>query len=298
MEQKNEQSIDVPTAWGDIVDNALAESRDTHLQRGEKILPITQADSKASIQTLINDLNTLPENSLQLRDHDIEIGFSPAKIDLVVQSLFDTYGENFSPELSSSIVDAIKIVDSSDFDKRKRHYSYKDILNCIEATSKSHDDSIFPLAFNLTHELRQDNGKNAERKLGIFEGYSTRHKLNAQRIQAFKDSLFPKLDANEETIHYYDVPNNYSSDRNGWGLSDFATHAFTSEINPQNIHSLLHIIRTIPTSEYAKFEQNRIDAVALQSIFVGLKDLIHRQIPGISNLINIMIPKTTMRSPP
>ena len=49
--------------------------------------------------------------------------------------------------------------------------------------------------------------------------------------------------------------------KGNFGVADFTTHCYAVKINPPNLNNLIMIAKEVPTTDSARFEQNRIDAL-------------------------------------
>ena len=73
------------------------------------------------------------------------------------------------------------------------------------------------------------------------------------------------------------------------GIINFTFYGRTRKNSPRNLRDIMQMHRGIPTSDFAKFERNRQDALALQGILWEGRDFIHNERPGLHELFVAMI---------
>jgi hypothetical protein len=140
----------------------------------------------------------------------------------------------------------------------------------------------------------------ADQKDNQIRAYQTRsdtlaryykyHGFDAARKAGLEQNLFPLVTANDPEI----AP--LTRDGNSWpmhygqfGITDYTIHCFVSPVRPQNLDELIHAYREIPTSDLAKFEQNRRDASTIQNTIIAGRDFIHDERPGVNDLLSKML---------
>jgi len=120
--------------------------------------------------------------------------------------------------------------------------------------------------------------------------YGGRHLLSEQMRKGLVENLLPAIQRKDPQVAILLKGGNIWGMRDGdFGVADFLCHAYASEINPANINELMMVIRDIPTMEYAKYEQNRKDALSLRAPFGGLRDFIHDQRPNVHEVVDSMV---------
>ncbi len=69
------------------------------------------------------------------------------------------------------------------------------------------------------------------------------------------------------------------------GLGDFTHACLDCKITPATINNLILMGRECPTTEFGKFEQNRVDGISLAGDIYALREAIHRQKPFVNELL-------------
>lgn len=164
------------------------------------------------------------------------------------------------------------------------------VLNIVRLGLESHDH----VQTRRVLELLQ-NQQVASETLGIFIDavchYGRNYGLTEKAVNGFQGKLLPALASGDNQVQILLRGGNIWAMRSGetMGIGDFICHCYATEINPPNINDLLLTVREVPTTDYARFEQNRLDALAAGRVFGALRDFIHDQRPGVSEVIQNMI---------
>lgn len=120
--------------------------------------------------------------------------------------------------------------------------------------------------------------------------YTRIHKLPKEAIKGIQQKLLPAIQKKESGVEILlKQTNSWGMRQDDFGIADFICHSYMSEINPLNLNELMMISREIPTSDMARFEQNRLDGLTLASPFSALRDLIHDQRPHVHEIIQTMV---------
>ena len=85
------------------------------------------------------------------------------------------------------------------------------------------------------------------------------------------------------------VGNIWGTDISDHGSSGFVFRCLTSKVTPYNITRLCRIAEQIPTSDENRFEQFRLDAIAVNDAFPRLRSYIHNQQPQQHKLLKRMV---------
>lgn len=162
----------------------------------------------------------------------------------------------------------------------------------IEIIGKSGDPNCLPTYLDFYQELTSlpDNNLGGYRtKSDLLRAYFMSHGLDDQRVQGFRHNIFPLVEQRDPEVENLGATNSWPVEYGGFGISDFTIHCLVSEINPRNIRDLMQAYREIPTSDFAKFEQNRKDAAELMGALWRGRDWIHDEVPGVHNVLVAML---------
>lgn len=85
------------------------------------------------------------------------------------------------------------------------------------------------------------------------------------------------------------VGNIWGTDISDHGSSGFVFRCLTSKVTPYNITRLCRIAEQIPSSDENRFEQIRLDAIAVNDAFPRLRSYIHNQQPQQHKLLKRMV---------
>lgn len=85
------------------------------------------------------------------------------------------------------------------------------------------------------------------------------------------------------------VGNIWGTDISDHGSSGFVFRCLTSKVTPYNITRLCRIAEQIPSSDENRFEQIRLDAIAVNDAFPCLRSYIHNQQPQQHKLLKRMV---------
>lgn len=85
------------------------------------------------------------------------------------------------------------------------------------------------------------------------------------------------------------VGNIWGADISDHGSSGFVFRCLTSRVTPYNITRLCRIAEQIPSSDENRFEQIRLDAIAVNDAFPRLRSYIHNQQPQQHKLLKRMV---------
>jgi hypothetical protein len=124
----------------------------------------------------------------------------------------------------------------------------------------------------------------------IAESYGGNHPLDSTSTDALIANVLPRMRKGDPQVRVLQEEKNvFGMGRGDFGLGDFVCHSYTSEVAPANLNELLMALREIPTSNYARLEQNRLDGRRLAATFGGLRDFIHDERPGVHDVISGMV---------
>jgi len=176
----------------------------------------------------------------------------------------------------------------------------QEISHAIIVANRSGNGKYFSEYFDFYNELENApdnefgddsyNGRKLCSKSSVFRDFCTNHGMDDDTIPGFKENVFPMIDARDSEIDtLLTASNSWGTEPGDYGISDFKVKALVSRINPRNTRDLMQIERTIPTGDFAKFEQNRRDAIALVGILWEGREFIHNECPGINEIFTAMI---------
>ena len=142
-------------------------------------------------------------------------------------------------------------------------------------------------------ELRQEPENERLENLSngqIVGKYFRNHGMDAEKERGARENVFPNLEKGEpETEVIRMASNSWGMEYGDYGIADWACQCLVSEVSPKNTCDLLLGMRELPTVDRYKFEQNRMDALALQDTVIGSRDFIHDERPGVHELLETML---------
>ena len=231
-----------------------------------------------------------PEDDSQVA-YQIVSGFRNLAVSYV--SRYDEH--TFTDEATDAILEkARQIAENPDMEKGINN-EFREIEEAIQVTANEGAPEVFEQYYNAYHELENSPNNRIDSskwntKSGLLRSYAFNHDINAQRLQAFHDRVIPAIEsgdpAYDSLVH---SSNSFGTAPGEFGITDYTIHVLTSETNPRNVRDLMQTYRTIPTEDYAKFESNRRDAIALQGVLWDGRDFIHDERPGVHELIGAMV---------
>ena len=250
---------------------------------------IIEADSDI-IEQMSDDLHFFADEFDKIDDLDKTRG-NRDLYKSVITSYYEFYRENgkYSNSLRQSISNRIL----KEMTSEGKLTVAREIGNGIEVQSRSKTPNAFDLYCNFYKELKEDPNDFISRyqtKSDLLRDYCKGHGVSEQTIKGFKANVLPMIEMKDPDVESLQKSSNsWGTVPGDFGISDFTIHALTIEVNPKNIRDLMQIYREIPTSDCAKFEQNRQDALALQGVLWNGRDFIHDERPGIHELFSAMI---------
>lgn len=120
-------------------------------------------------------------------------------------------------------------------------------------------------------------------------------RLSDDFVTGIKENMIPQLNKDGEVTAEDNLWGLYCFDM---GISDFKYKALTSRITPKNLGALMQYYKEMPATDWATFNQNRLDGLALQNInktysevrgLETLRDTIHSQRPQTADLIHAIV---------
>ncbi len=122
-----------------------------------------------------------------------------------------------------------------------------------------------------------------------FEQYARLHLLDDSQIEGFR-RMFARYENGDPETRILDLNDNSFGMRYGhYGISDFSVAAMVRPISPRNMQELIQGYRELPTSDQAKFSQNRVDALALQGVLFAGRDFIHDEHPDAHKILSALL---------
>lgn len=117
--------------------------------------------------------------------------------------------------------------------------------------------------------------------------YVRLHGVNDDTVSGFRDIIFPLIEQKDPVaLPIAEGGNAYGMEPGTYGIADYTEECLLSRFEPAAINKLARIYHEIPTSDYAKFEQNRKDAMRLQGTIIGGRDFIHDEMPGTHEVLS------------
>lgn len=167
------------------------------------------------------------------------------------------------------------------------------VRSAIKVVGESKDEKCLPVFLEYWRELREspddDFGQYVSRS-SLVSRYFEHQGIDEKRVDGFRNNVFPMIDAKDPEVEVLQrAGNSWGMGYGEYGISDYTIHCLVSEVNPQNTQELVQAYREIPTSDFRRFEQNRIDAAALQGVLYGGRDFIHDEQPGVNELLSAML---------
>ncbi len=143
----------------------------------------------------------------------------------------------------------------------------------------------------LFSEVRDNPDKKfVEQFMDTITKYGSIYGLSEDAVRGFKEKLLPAMRANEPQVAILGKKtNSWGMKKGDFGAADFLCRAYALKVTPSNINELMMITREFATSDFARFEQNRLDAFTLSPHFGILKDFIHDQKPYVHDVIEAMV---------
>lgn len=127
-------------------------------------------------------------------------------------------------------------------------------------------------------------------KKDIFTHYlSTKHGMSKTLIRGLEENVYPMVENNDPEVASICRTNSWACEVGSYGLADYAIYALTTENDPRNFNKLMRIHNEIPTTDFVRFEQNRIDAARLQGSIIGGRDFIHDERHGVNEILSSML---------
>lgn len=120
--------------------------------------------------------------------------------------------------------------------------------------------------------------------------YGRIHGLTEDAVHGFVEKLVPAMRSNDAQVAILTRGGNIWGMKPGdFGAGDFLVHSYALRITPAHINELLMAAREVPTTDLARLEQNRLDALTLAAPFGALRDFVHDQRPYVHEVIDAMV---------
>ncbi len=118
--------------------------------------------------------------------------------------------------------------------------------------------------------------------------YSDRsQRLSASTYVGLLQNVLPEALDNPDSL-FCQQSNMYGTLNHTYGIGDYTYQAYTSKVTPARLHELRTIAKELPATEFEIFQSNRQDGIALAKTYGILRDLIHDEVRGISEVIDQM----------
>lgn len=120
--------------------------------------------------------------------------------------------------------------------------------------------------------------------------YARTHLLDENATKGFVQKLLPAIEHNDPQVAVLIRGGNiWGMGKNDFGVADFICHSYTTKVDPVHINELMLVSKEIPTTDLARLEQNRKDALSLSGVFGALRDFIHDQRPYVHEVMDAMV---------
>lgn len=171
----------------------------------------------------------------------------------------------------------------------------------IRIIQKSSDPSCLPAYIDYYSEIESGPNNQIDTRRArtyILRAYFMSHGLDEQRVEGFRNNIFPLMEQQDKEVVNVGATNSWPREYGGFGISDFTIHCLISTVNPKNLRDLIQAYREIPTSDFAKFEQNRKDAAELVGTLWRGRDWIHDEVTGVHSVLAAMLDYYESRGDP
>ncbi len=227
------------------------------------------------------------------------------KFTQIIEVADDAYRKNLAWNLEPVMVPFVVAYDEQIFDDVtvdkiveyarqavEDQYSASNVGQAIEIIGKSADPNCLAVYLDYYYELEADPSNdlgNCSTRSGLLMRYFASHGIDETRVRGFRQNVFPLIDQQDPEVERLDRGNSWPMEFGGFALSDYRIHCLVSEVNPKNVRDLIQAYREIPTSDFAKFEQNRKDAAELMYTLWEGRDWIHDEVPGVHAVLSAML---------
>lgn len=118
---------------------------------------------------------------------------------------------------------------------------------------------------------------------GDISSYSSNHPLTPEAVTGITLNLMPRILAGDPRVDLIARSGNiWAMGKGEYGAGDFMMHAYASEYSPLALADLVLALRSVPTTNLAKLERNRLDAPSLD---MTLRELVHDERPYVHDLL-------------
>lgn len=160
-----------------------------------------------------------------------------------------------------------------------------DLVLSLQITAASQDPACLPAYMSYHHELAKDPAR-----ASILQHYFELHGLDDQRIQGFRDNIFPMLAAGDAEVAILNNPHGAWAVKYGtFSLADFVCHCLVSQASPSSLAELLWAYHALPSGDLGKFQQNRYDAEHLQDVLFPDYGFIYDSLPDAHEFLTLMV---------
>ena len=118
--------------------------------------------------------------------------------------------------------------------------------------------------------------------------YSDRsQRLSDSTYAGLLQNVLPEALDNPDSL-FCQQSNMYGTLNHTYGIGDYTYQAYTSKVTPARLHELRTVAKELPATAFEIFQRNRQDGIALAETYGMLRDLIHDEVRGISDVIDQM----------
>lgn len=156
---------------------------------------------------------------------------------------------------------------------------------------RTHDPDQIRQVLQIYQEVANEpNRELMEKIMDTVITYGRRHSLTEDATQGFVQKLVPAMRSNDAQVAILTRGGNiWGMESGDFGAADFLVHAYALRVTPAHVNELLMAAREVPTTDLARLEQNRVDALTLAGPFGALRDFIHDQRPYVHEVIEAMV---------
>jgi len=178
--------------------------------------------------------------------------------------------------------------------------AYRDALHkamyyfCVSSTMS--EANLAVRAMRILNSMARIALSHADRKaaghfLKSMSTYMLHHGITRDECKGALESMFPAIRSQRKGAIPLFVYGWHEWGRkfNEWGIADFACLCYISRVSPLSINRMILALRQVPTADYFKFNQNRVDTLTLLPRFCTLREIIHDQQPHAHDLVAEMV---------
>lgn len=207
---------------------------------------------------------------------------SKMAVDIAQNFSSDLFTDDFTEQLAKKCLE-------SDRDGTKGYKKYRIAYNLVRGMSVNHSDSgLAKGCFDYADELLEDDEKITKYNTAfdVLCSYVRQHGLREDTVAGFRENVIPLIESKDPEVETLIQGGNIFGTGDGeYGIGDYIEECLATRVNPKNIDWLIRLYHEIPTSDFAKFEQNRKDALRIEGSIIGAHDFIHDERPNTHEIL-------------